>query len=135
MTRMHVAHMRVAYVYAELSYAQRRKVGCVIVKDGAVIAIGYNGTPPGWDNTCEDDDGNTKAEVVHAEQNALDKLIRSGVSSKGAAVYITTMPCIDCAKRLIGATVESVYYAEKYRNDAGITLLHKAGIPTGQVNI
>lgn len=127
--RMKLAHMRAALVYAELSYAKRRKVGCVIVKDDTIV-IGYNGTPPGWDNNCEDPaTGLSLPEVIHAEQNALDKLVRSNVSSVGASVFITTQPCIDCAKRLLGAQVAAVYYRDEYRNLDGVEFLRRAGIP------
>lgn len=121
-------HMAVAAQYAELSYAQRRKVGCVIVIDGMVFP-GYNGTPEGWDNQCETEDGSkTLLEVIHAEQNALDKITRSTLSSVGASVFVTTAPCIECAKRLHGAKVREVYYLEVYRTNEGIEFLKRAGI-------
>lgn len=128
------AHMRVAHVYAALSYAQRRKVGCVIVKDETIIAIGYNGTPPGWNNRCETPDGSaTLPEVIHAEQNALDKLVRSSTSSIDSDVFVTTAPCIECAKRLLGARIKSVYYADVYSSTQGLDLLKKAGIYTERI--
>ena len=99
-----IAHMMAAQAYAGLSYAERRKVGCVIVKDETIIGIGYNGTPPGWDNQCETN-GVTKPEVLHAEQNALDKVIRGTISSVGASVFVTTAPCIECAKRILGVGI------------------------------
>lgn len=122
-----LAHMRVAQVYADLSYAQRRKVGCVIVKDDTIIGIGYNGTPPGWENICEEN-GATKPEVIHAEQNALDKVIRGTISSVGASIFVTTAPCLECAKRIHGAGIREVYYLEVYRSDDGLKFLAKAGI-------
>lgn len=129
------AHMRAALVYGALSYAERRKVGCVIVKDETIVAIGYNGTPPGWDNCCEGADGKTLPEVLHAEQNALDKLVRSSASSLGADVFVTAAPCVECAKRLLGARVNAVYYADAYRNDDGLNLLKRAGIITERIEV
>ena len=131
--RLIAAHMAAAEVYAQLSYAVRRKVGCVIVKGDTIVAIGYNGTPPGWDNKCEDEHGKTIAEVLHAEQNALDKIVRSTVSSEGASVFVTTAPCIECAKRLMGARVAKVYYRDIYRNSDGLNFLEQSGIPTQKV--
>ena len=120
--------MDVAEQYARLSYANRRKVGCVIVVDGIVIP-GYNGTPPGWDNACETIDGSaTLPDVIHAEQNALDKITRSALSSVGASVFVTTAPCIECAKRLFGAKVKEVFYRDVYRNQDGVDFLRRAGI-------
>jgi dCMP deaminase len=121
-------YMRVADVFAELSYAERRKVGCVVVKDDTIIALGYNGTPTGWDNDCEDEWNKTKPEVIHAEQNALDKIVRSTTSSVGADMFVTTAPCIECAKRILGAKINKVYYRDIYRNDDGIQFLNKGGI-------
>lgn len=126
-------HMTVAQQYAKLSYATRRKVGCVIVIDGIVFP-GYNGTPEGWSNACEAPDGSvTLPEVIHAEQNALDKLTRSTLSSVGASVFVTTAPCIECAKRLHGARVKEVFYQDVYRTEAGIEFLKKSGIHVEQV--
>jgi len=121
------AYMKVAEVFATLSRAKRRKVGAVIVRNG-IIAEGYNGTPSGWNNSCEGPDGLTLPEVVHAEQNALDKLVRSGVASQGAVLFVTTAPCIDCAKRIQGAGINSVFYREVYRSDDGLKHLARAGI-------
>lgn len=126
--RLRNAYMAVAEVFAQLSYAKRRKVGAVIVRDGAIIAEGYNGTPPGWSNVCEGDDGLTLAHVIHAEQNALDKLVRSTTSSAGATLFVTTAPCHECAKRILGAGIRSVYYRDAYKNQDGIDFLNKAGI-------
>lgn len=133
--RVKAAHMRAAEVYAQLSYAKRRKVGCVVVKDDTIIAIGYNGTPPGWDNNCEGPDGLTLPHVIHAEQNAMDKLMRGSTSSVGAAVFVTTAPCFTCAMRLRGAGVVAVYYRDTYHDTAGIDFLRKAGIYVEQVDI
>lgn len=125
-------HMRVASDYAALSYATRRKVGCVIVVNDIVFP-GYNGTPEGWNNACEGADGQTLPDVIHAEQNALDKITRSTLSSVGASVFVTTAPCIECAKRLHGAKVVEVFYREVYRNSDGIDFLRKAGVHVEQV--
>lgn len=132
--RLKRAHMKVASIYADLSYAVRRKVGCVIVKGDTIVAIGYNGTPPGWSNACEGIDGHTLPEVMHAEQNALDKLVRSTTSSEGASVFVTTAPCIECAKRLHGARVKEVFYRDIYRTDAGLQFLHQVGITTEKID-
>lgn len=131
--RLVTAHMAAAEIYAQLSYATRRKVGCVIVKADTIIAIGYNGTPPGWNNACEGEDGKTVAEVLHAEQNALDKIVRSTVSSEGSTVFVTTAPCMECAKRLMGARVLKVYYRDVYRSDDGLKFLEQIGIQTEKV--
>lgn len=119
--------MQNAYQFAELSYAERRKVGCVIVKDKQVISFGYNGTPHGFENTCEIDD-TTKPEVLHAESNAIMKVAKSTMSCEGAELYTTTCPCFGCAKLIIQAGISKVYYTETYRDMSGITLLGKAGI-------
>lgn len=133
-TKFIEAHMKVAEVYAQLSYAERRKVGCVVVKYDTIIGIGYNGTPPGWSNRCEDESTHkTKPEVIHAEQNALDKITKSTVSSENAVMFVTTAPCIECAKRIFGAGIRKVYYREVYRNDDGIQFLNTAGIPCQEV--
>lgn len=129
-----IAHMLAARVYAGLSYAQRRKVGCVIVKDDTIIGIGYNGTPPGWDNRCEEN-GVTKPEVMHAEQNALDKVTRGTISSASSSLFVTTAPCMECAKRILGAGIREVYYSEIYRSDDGILFLMKAGVHVEHVDI
>lgn len=133
-TKINLVYMKTARLFAELSYAKRRQVGCVIVKDGAIIAVGYNGTPAGWDNNCEHPEtGQTLPEVIHAEQNALDKIIRSSLSSVGSSVFVTTAPCMDCAKRLFGAGVQSVYFEDVYRNEDGLHFLRKAGIYVEQI--
>jgi dCMP deaminase len=130
-----ISHMRAAEVYADLSYAERRRVGCVVVKDDTIIAIGYNGTPPGWDNVCEDDWDKTKPEVIHAEQNALDKITRGTISSVGAYLFVTTAPCMECSKRIFGARIAQVFYRDLYRNEDGIEFLQKAGVPCERVQL
>lgn len=129
------AHMTAAYAYADLSYCTRRQVGCVLVKDGSIIAIGYNGTPSGEENVCEDCNGATKQTVVHAEDNALRKLIRRSESSIGCHVFVTTAPCVHCAEKLVSAGVSSVYYDTVYKNDAGVRYLRDRGCPVSKTNI
>lgn len=123
--------MRVAQETASLSSAVRLKVGCVIVRDNRILSIGYNGTPTGWDNCCEEND-KTKPEVIHAESNALTKLCQSNESSKGAVAFVTHAPCMDCAKLLYQAGIAEVIYKEEYRSRSGIEFLHKAGVLTWQ---
>lgn len=123
-----IAHMKVAYVYADLSSCKRRKVGCVIIKENTPIAIGYNGTPSGSDNCCETPDGKTKPTVIHAEDNALRKLTSSTESAKGSTMFITTAPCILCAPRIVDAGVKRVIYDEVYHNFDGIEYLQSRGI-------
>jgi dCMP deaminase len=127
------AHMQVAGIYARLSYARRRQVGCVVVRDDTIVAIGYNGTPPGWDNRCEGEDGQTLPQVIHAEQNALDKITRGSASSVGSTMFVTTAPCIECAKRIFGAGIRKVYYNEVYRSDDGLQFLESVGIETERI--
>jgi len=124
-------YLELARVWSQLSPAQRMKVGCLIVKDNMIISDGYNGTPSGFDNTCEGEDGKTLTEVLHAESNAITKLAKSTQSSYGATVYITLSPCVDCAKIMIQSGINRVVYGERYRHaDRGLDLLARAGIPT-----
>ena len=123
-------------IWGQLCKAERRKVGCLIVKNGQIISDGYNGTPHGFDNRCEFDTRfglETKPEVLHAESNAISKLAKSSQSSEGATVYITLSPCFDCAKLMIQCGISSVVYGEQYRSNDGIDLLEKAGIVVNQV--
>ena len=108
--RYAIAHMKTAYAYAELSHAKRLRVGCVIVKDDRIISIGFNGTPPGWDNVCEDTNGKTKPEVIHAEANAIAKLAKTTGGGKGSSVFITHSPCLGCAKQLATMEVKEVFF-------------------------
>ncbi len=119
-----------ARIWAENSYCQRRKVGSLVVKEKMIISDGYNGTPSGFENICEDDQNVTKPYVLHAEANAITKLARSNNSSEGATMYITASPCIECAKLIIQAGIRRVVYGENYRLDDGIKLLQRAGIET-----
>lgn len=157
-----LTYMQTAYQFAKLSYAERRKVGCVIVKDKQIISFGYNGMPHGFDNTCEEtetvhyenpdtaleliedhgftcDNGccsrdRTRREVLHAESNAIMKVAKSTMSCEGAELYTTTCPCFDCAKLIIQAGISKVYYSEEYRDMSGVELLHRANIIVEYVN-
>ena len=160
-----VIYMQIAYQISKLSYAERRKVGCIIVKDEQIVSFGYNGTPHGFNNECEEtlvetqnyenpdhalhlieehgyvcengcctkETQTTKREVLHAESNALMKISKSTLTSKGSILYTTTSPCFECAKLIIQAGVEKVFYCEGYRDLSGISLLKKAGIIVEQV--
>ena len=146
------AHMKAAEVYSQLSSARRLQVGCVVVKDNTIIGIGYNGMPSGWDNDCEkrsytnidskwqylDEDGSTyslvtRPEVLHAESNALAKIARSTNSSEGASVFVTHAPCLDCAKMMYQAGINSVYYRNSYRDTSGVDFLKECNIEVKQI--
>ena len=129
--REKILFMDMAFRVAEMSRCKRKQVGCVIVKNGTPIAIGWNGTPSGEDNNCEDTDGNSKPNVIHAEDNALRKLTRSNESAEGAIVFLTAAPCMRCAERLSDAKIEKLYYAELYvsgTHGLGLDYLEKHGI-------
>lgn len=121
-------YMRMARIWAENSYCERRKVGALLVKDKMIISDGYNGTPSGFENKCEDDNNISKAYVLHAEANAITKIARSNNSSDGATLYVTASPCIECAKLIIQAGIKRVIYGEEYRIMDGADLLRRAGI-------
>ncbi len=121
-------YIRMAQIWAENSYCKRRQVGALIVKGKMIISDGYNGTPSGFENICEDENNKTKAYVLHAEANAITKIARSNNSSEGATMYVTAAPCIECAKLIIQAGIKRVVYSENYRLDDGIQLLKRAGI-------
>ena len=121
-------YLRMANIWAENSYCQRRQVGALIVKDKMIISDGYNGTPSGFENVCEDENGLTKPYVLHAEANAITKIARSGNNSEGATLYITDSPCIECAKLIIQSGIARVIYAREYRLTEGVELLRRAGI-------
>lgn len=128
------AFLDVAERFAQLSSATRLKVGAIVVKEGRIISIGYNGTPAGWANCCEDSEGNTKDEVIHAEANAIAKLARSVDSGSGADMFITHAPCVQCAKLIYGAGIKRVTYRDTYRDDGGIKFLQKCDIDVVKVN-
>lgn len=119
-----------ARIWAENSYCVRRQVGALVVKDQMIISDGYNGTPRGFENVCEDDNNVSFPYVLHAEANAITKLARSNNNSDGATLYVTAAPCIECAKLIIQSGIKRVIYAEEYRLADGLDLLHKAGIET-----
>lgn len=130
-----VRYMRMARIWAENSYCKRRRVGALIVKDKMIISDGYNGTPSGFENVCEDENNVTKPYVLHAEANAITKIARSGNNSDGATLYVTTSPCIECAKLIIQAGIRRVIYGEKYRIEDGINLLKRANIDVEYVSV
>ena len=121
-------YLEMARIWAQNSYCQRRQVGALVVKNGMIISDGYNGTPSGFENICEDDNNVTKPYVLHAEANAITKLARSSNNSEGATIYITASPCIECAKLIIQSGIRRVVYGEKYRLTDGVDLLERAGI-------
>ena len=122
------SYLEMAEIWAQNSYCKRRKVGALLVKDRMIISDGYNGTPTGFPNVCEDDNNVSLPYVLHAEANAITKLARSNNNSDGATIYITASPCIECAKLIIQAGIKRVVYGEKYRLTDGIDLLKRAGI-------
>ena len=123
-------YLEMAAIWAKNSYCIRRRVGALIVKDKIIISDGYNGTPSGFENKCEDESGATRPYVLHAEANAITKVARSNNSSDGATLYITSSPCIECAKLIIQSGIKRVVYSEHYHTNDGILLLEKAGIET-----
>jgi dCMP deaminase len=146
--------MRTAHTFAELSHARRLKVGAIVVKDDRIISIGYNGTPAGWDNNCEDeviettteDTGKatvitsrkilkTKSEVLHAEMNAIAKLAKSIESGDGADLFVTHSPCIECAKLIYQSGIRRVFYNLEYRSNAGAEFLEKSGVEIEQLHL
>jgi dCMP deaminase len=122
------AYMKVAETFANLSTAKRLQVGAIVVKDDRIISIGYNGMPSGWDNCCEDEHNKTKPEVLHAEANALTKLAGSHESGKGATLFCTHAPCIDCAKLIYQSGITELYYKHKYRSEQGLDFLNRCGL-------
>jgi len=127
-TALDKRYMRMALIWAENSYCERRKVGALLIKDKMIISDGYNGTPSGFENICEDETNRTKPYVLHAEANAISKVARSYNSSDGATLYVTACPCIECAKLIIQAGIRRVVYGEPYHMDDGLKLLQRAGI-------
>lgn len=127
-------YLRMANIWAENSYCQRRKVGAIIVRNQMIISDGYNGTPAGFENICEDNTGTTKPYVLHAEANAITKVARSNNSSDGATLYVTASPCVECAKLIIQAGIKRVVFNELYRITDGIDLLKRAQIDCIHIN-
>lgn len=130
-----IRYMKMAYIWSENSYCQRRRVGALLVKDQMIISDGYNGTPSGFENICEDEDGHTYPYVLHAEANAISKVAKSNNSSLDSTLYVTSSPCIECAKLIIQAGISRVVYAEKYRLEDGLDLLKRAGIEVEFIDI
>ncbi len=127
-------YIRMARIWAENSYCKRRQVGALIVKDHMIISDGYNGTPSGFENICEDENGVTKPYVLHAEANAITKVAKSANSSQGATLYITAMPCIECSKLIIQAGIVRVVYCDDYHTEDGLDLLRRVGIEVVKVD-
>lgn len=128
-------YLRMAVIWAENSYCERRKVGALIVKENMIISDGFNGTPSGFENVCEDEFHVTKPYVLHAEANAITKVARSNNCSSGATMYVTSAPCIECAKLIIQSGIRRVVYLEKYRTEDGCQLLERAGVEVLQLDI
>ncbi|MCC8172551.1 MAG: dCMP deaminase family protein [Parabacteroides sp.] len=128
-------YLRMAAIWAENSYCNRRKVGALIVKNKMIISDGYNGTPSGFENVCEDENNVTKPYVLHAEANAITKVAASSNSSAGATIYVTSSPCIECAKLIIQSGIKRVVYSEKYRVEDGCLLLKRAGVQVDFIEI
>lgn len=124
-----------ARIWSENSYCKRRQVGALIVKDKSIISDGYNGTPSGFENLCEDENEQTKPYVLHAEANAITKVAKSSNSSDGSTLYVTASPCIECAKLIIQSGIKRVVYSENYRYSDGIELLQKAGVEVELIEI
>ena len=122
------SYLRMALVWSANSYCKRRKVGAILVKDRMIISDGFNGTPSGFENICEDEEGKTKPYVLHAEANAISKVAKSGNDSSGATLYVTDAPCMECSKLIIQAGIKRVVYRIEYRVRDGIELLQRAGI-------
>ncbi|MCI6492264.1 MAG: dCMP deaminase family protein [Bacteroidales bacterium] len=133
MEKFDKSYLDMAAIWARNSYCKRRQVGAIIVKDRMIISDGYNGTPSGFENICEDESGVTKPYVLHAEANAITKVAKSGNSSLGATLYVTASPCMECAKLIIQAGIRRVVYRDEYRITDGIDLLRKAGIEVEKV--
>lgn len=128
-------YLKIANFWAENSYATKMKVGALIVKNGAMISDGYNGTPSGFENICEYENGNTKPYVLHAEANAISKLAKSNISSEGSTLYTSVSPCMECAKMIIQCGIIRVVYSRDYRNLDGLKLLKQAGIEITKIGL
>ena len=135
MNKFDEKYLRMAKIWASNSYCKRRQVGALLVKDNMIISDGYNGTPSGFENVCEDENGVTKPYVLHAEANAITKVARSGNSASGATLYVTASPCMECSKLIIQSGIKRVVYADEYRLDDGIKLLRRAGIEVEKLEV
>jgi dCMP deaminase len=127
-------YLKMAAIWSQNSYCKRRKVGALLVKDKMIISDGYNGTPSGFENICEDENNTTKPYVLHAEANAISKVAKSNNSSDGATLYVTSSPCLECSKLIIQAGIKRVVFTESYRLEDGIELLKKANIEVLQID-
>ena len=134
MEKFDKSYLEMAEVWAQNSYCKRRKVGALLVKDRTIISDGYNGTPSGFENICEDENGVTKPYVLHAEANAITKVAKSGNSSEGATLYVTASPCVECAKLIIQSGIKRVVYKDEYRLTDGVDLLRQAGIQVEKID-
>ncbi|MBO7641223.1 MAG: dCMP deaminase family protein [Bacteroidales bacterium] len=134
MQKFDQSYLDMASVWARNSYCKRRQVGALLVKDRMIISDGYNGTPSGFENICEDESGATKPYVLHAEANAISKVAKSGNSSEGSTLYVTASPCMECAKLIIQAGIRRVVYRDEYRLTDGIDLLRRAGVEVEKVD-
>ena len=132
-TKFDIAYLKMATEWAKLSYCKRKKVGAIIVKDRTIISDGYNGTPSGFDNCCEDENGDTHWYVLHAEANAILKLASSTQSAKGATLYITLSPCKECSKLIVQSGITKVYYINEYKDLEGVRLMKDNGIEVQRV--
>lgn len=128
-------YLEMAKIWAKNSYCIRRQVGALIVKERMIISDGYNGTPAGFENVCEDEQGRTKPYVLHAEANAITKVAKSGNSSEGATLYVTSSPCMECSKLIIQAGIRRVVYCDEYHNLDGLELLGRAGIEVVKIEV
>ena len=127
-------YIEMAEIWAKNSYCKRRQVGALIVKDKMIISDGYNGTPSGFENICEDENGVTKPYVLHAEANAITKVAKSGNSSEGATLFVTASPCLECSKLIIQSGIKRVVYRDEYRLTDGVDLLRRAGIEVEKID-
>ena len=134
MSKFDDKYIKMAEIWAGNSYCKRRQVGALLVKDRMIISDGYNGTPSGFENICEDENGATKPYVLHAEANAITKVAKSGNSSQDATLYVTAAPCIECSKLIIQAGIKRVVYKDEYRLTDGVDLLRRAGIEVEKVD-
>lgn len=134
MDKFDARYIEMASIWAKNSYCKRRQVGALIVKDRMIISDGYNGTPSGFENVCEDENGVTKPYVLHAEANAITKVAKSGNSSAGSTLYVTASPCVECAKLIIQSGISRVVYRDEYRLTDGVELLQRAGIEVVKID-
>ena len=135
MSKFDAKYLRMAKIWATNSYCKRRQVGALLVKDNMIISDGYNGTPAGFENVCEDENGVTKPYVLHADANAITKVAQSGNSAAGATLYVTASPCMECSKLIIQSGIKRVVYSDEYRLDDGIKLLKRAGIEVEKLEV